>query len=412
MASVFVKRLVVLGVLIVGFAGVARGQIPALPGGASVAGSGGAEAVATSGQAVAVAAPPQRTIWGFFGLSKANCAACRQKICASPLGGMLNGMLGPASSMTGGLIPMFCPAVPTDAQVAALAAAGGPTGAEAVAAKIKQDEADAKARRAAIRYLSTASCHYWPEAEAAIIGGLRDDRNECVRYEAALALLNGCCCTAKTIEALNIVVAGSEKDGKPSELSERVRQVSFAALQGCLARYHPPAPPIPLERPEPASTRGVPAELAPGFQRVSYYYLTIRDVPPALIVEQAKQTVERASAAGESTPFLTGKRSVYHALARAATTTDPVPSRTGSASKTKADLDPASTAAPLPPVIPTISDRDSGVRQTSASVKLQSRKGRTDNVKPASPSRAKTTTAARRNLRDLIIDARSGSKEN
>ena len=171
---------------------------------------------------------------------------------------MLNGLLGPGSAMTGGLVPMFCPAVPTDGQLAAAIAAGGPTGAEAVAAKIKQDEADAKARRAAIRYLSTASCHYWPEAEAAIIGGLRDDRNECVRYEAALALLNGCCCTAKTIEALNIVVSGSEKDGKPSELSERVKQVSLAALQGCLLRYHPPAQPIPLERPEPASGSNAP----------------------------------------------------------------------------------------------------------------------------------------------------------
>jgi hypothetical protein len=438
MVRLSLKGLVAVGVVLLGVGNVANAQMPAIPGIPGAPGAGGlagGDALA-SGQAVAAAAPAQRTIWGFFGLTPANCAACRQRICASPLGAMLNGLVGPAATMTGGLIPTFCPAVPTDAQVAAAAAAGGPTGAEAVAAKIKQDEADAKARRAAIRYLSTASCHYWPEAEAAIIGGLRDDRNECVRYEAALALLNGCCCTAKTIEALNIVVAGSEKDGKPSELSERVKQVSLAALQGCLLRFHPPAQPIPLERPEPASASNAPEELPPGFQRVAYYYQTIKDVPPELIVAEARRTIDRATALGASTSLLTGKRTVYHALARAATTPDPIP--------TRPDPSPDSTAAPAPPLIPIpgptspkapapSAEKVDGLRLTSfrrsdpapvaerrallpiasdnratARPGLKESNARKDAVKPAAP-RAQTSTSGRRNLRDILVDSLSPS---
>jgi hypothetical protein len=438
------KGFVAIGVVLLGVGNVANAQmpsIPGIPGGAPGAAGGlaGGDALA-SGQAGLAAVPAQRTIWGFFGITPANCAACRQRICASPLGAMLNGLVGPAATMTGGLIPTFCPAVPTDAQVAAAAAAGGPTGAEAVAAKIKQDEADAKARRAAIRYLSTASCHYWPEAEAAIIGGLRDDRNECVRYEAALALLNGCCCTAKTIEALNIVVAGSEKDGKPSELSERVKQVSLAALQGCLLRYHPPAQPIPLERPEPASASAsnTPEQLPPGFQRVAYYYQTIKDVPPELIVAEAGRTIDRATALGASTSLITGKRTVYHALARAATTPDPIPTRPGPS--------PDPTAAPPPPLIPTQgatppkvpnasagAEKGDGLRLTSfrrsdpapvaerrafrpiisdnratARPDVKERNARKDVDKPATP-RAQTSTSGRRNLRDILIDSLSPS---
>jgi hypothetical protein len=457
MSRASTKGLAAIGVVLLGVGSVAQGQMPAIPGvppipGAAGGLAGGAgDALAAGPGAVAAAAPAQRTIWGFFGITPQNCAACRQRICASPLGAMLNGLLGPGSAMTGGLVPMFCPAVPTDAQLAALAAAGGPTGAEAVAAKIKQDEADAKARRAAIRYLSTASCHYWPEAEAAIIGGLRDDRNECVRYEAALALLNGCCCTAKTIEALDIVVSGSEKDGKPSELSERVKAVSLAALQGCLQRFHPPAQPIPLERPEPASASSAPEELPPGFERVAYYYRTIKDVPPELIVAEARRTVERARASGESTTMLTGKRTVYHALARATTPT-PTPPRPESPS-------PDSTAAPEPPLIPTptstppavttstkvptptLDKKGDGIRLTSTTRSdplpalpqpQPQRRGlsgfldkrpplpartdlkRKDADKPA-PTRAQTQspspspTTGRRNLRDIFVDSLSSS---
>ena len=62
--------------------------------------------------ALPAAAPPQATLWGFLGLSKANCAACKDKICNSQLGVLLNGAAAPASALTGGLIPPFCPPVP------------------------------------------------------------------------------------------------------------------------------------------------------------------------------------------------------------------------------------------------------------------------------------------------------------
>src|SRR5207248_6163987 len=136
----------------------------------------------------------------------------------------------PLTLFSGGLIPSCCPNMPSPQDLAA----GGPVGA---AAKIKKDEAEAKARRAAVRYLGTVNCHYWPEAEAALIGSLRGDRNECVRWEAAMALGSGCCCTKKTIAALDITVTGSDKDGNPSETSERVRAAAMSALQHCLSCY-------------------------------------------------------------------------------------------------------------------------------------------------------------------------------
>jgi hypothetical protein len=337
----------------------AQFSIPGAGGGpgAGIAGLGGAVPAATT--AVPTATP--QTLWSFLGLSKQNLAACQAKLCASPLGTMANNMVMPYSSMTGGLVPSLCPAVPSASQLADLAATKGPNSAEAVAAKIKQDEADAKARRAAVRYLSTVDCHYWPEAEGALIVALRDDRNECVRYEAALALLNGCCCTEKTIEALNIVVSGSEKDGKPSETSERVRGTAFAALQGCLAKYHPrkpkplePPEPIPLERPDEASPAGTGAAahavvLDPQFRRVAYYYQTLPLRPASLVVAEAHETVARLGGRPPAARILrTGERSVYHALARAAN--PPVAAEVTATSQGTATEAPF--AAPAPPLVP------------------------------------------------------------
>ena len=108
---------------------------------------------------------------------------------------------------------------------------------EGAAARAKADEADAKARRAAVRFLGTVDCHYWPEAQEALINALRGDRNECVRLEAAFALNRGCCCTKMIIKALVMCVSGSDEDGFPSERSPRVRAVAQAALAHCLECY-------------------------------------------------------------------------------------------------------------------------------------------------------------------------------
>ena len=174
---------------------------------------------------------------------------------------MLNNGLMTFGAMSGGLIHPLCPTVPSAADLAALEAESGPNGAEAVAAKIKQDEADAKARVAAIEYLATVDCRYWKEAKVALLNALRADRNECVRFAAAKALAGGCCCSKETIEALRIVVAGEDSDGYPAELSPRVKVAAFAALQNCLLQVPDavpavepePAPPPPAVRPEPSA---------------------------------------------------------------------------------------------------------------------------------------------------------------
>jgi hypothetical protein len=177
-------------------------------------------------------------LWGFLGLGKEQKEFCIRKLCEKPLGKLLNNSLSPISALSGGLISPFCPITPTLADLADPGAVGA-------ASKVMLDEAGAAKRRAAVRYLGTVDCHYWPEAEEALIGALRGDRNECVRYEAALALANGCCCTKKTIEALNIVVSCSDRDNAPKETSHRVQSAARMALDRCMACYQvaPPAPP-------------------------------------------------------------------------------------------------------------------------------------------------------------------------
>lgn len=350
--------LVIWLALAAAFPGPVLAQFPSIPGGgasslfAPSASAGSAIPASAASSATAAAPSAQPTLGGFLGLSKPNLAACKAKFCASPFGSLSNSALGPYSTMFGGLIPMCCPTVPSDAAIAALAAQGGPNGAEAVAAKVKKDEADAKARRAAIRYLATVDCHYWPEAEVAIISGLRDDRNECVRYEAALALLNGCCCNAKTIEALNIVVSGSEKDGKPSETSERVRCAALAALQGCLLRYNPPDLETPPEKPgppEPSEAIRTSGPLDPAFRRVAYYYQTLANRPNAQVVADARKTVARLASKPprQVVVAMPGERSVYHALTRAR---KPKPGPTASNSNPEAQ--PAAGVEDLRPIEP------------------------------------------------------------
>ena len=167
--------------------------------------------------------PPRRRPPAFAPVSN-NVADCQAKCCASPLGQLLNNMTKPLTLASGGLIGPICPPLLSDSDLQKLL---GPdstaSDAEKTAAAIKADEAGAAKRRAAIRYLGTVDCHYYPEAQDALISGLRGDRNECVRYEAALALSKGCCCTPKTMAALLVCANGTATDGHISETSERVR---------------------------------------------------------------------------------------------------------------------------------------------------------------------------------------------
>jgi hypothetical protein len=173
---------------------------------------------------------------------------------------LLGGFVTPLSAATGGVISPLCP--PNAANPSDLAKP--PTSAEGAAARIKKDEAEAKARRAAVRYLGTVDCRHWPEAEEALINALRADRNECVRFEAASALGNGCCCTKKVVEALRLTVTMSAKDGNPAENSPRVRHRAEVALEHCQSCADPgvlqPRQPERPARPETPTS----ASKAPG----------------------------------------------------------------------------------------------------------------------------------------------------
>ena len=172
--------------------------------------------------------PATPNLWSYLLPNADQKAACKACFCNSAIGQMVSGMAAPMSMMSGGMMRNCCAlnAIEQDLKKDA-------TSSEGAAARIKKDEADAKARRAAVRYLGTVDCNYWPEAIEALSLSLRKDPNECVRFEAALALRNGCCCQEKTVKALEICVEGSDKDGAPRERSDRVRAAAADALARC-----------------------------------------------------------------------------------------------------------------------------------------------------------------------------------
>jgi hypothetical protein len=259
---------------------------------------------------------------------------------------MLNSGLTPISALAGGFIPPLCPPVPNTSPAALAGLPGGPNGAAATAAKIKADEAAAAARVAAVEYLATVDCARWPDARDALIAALRGDKNECVRFAAAKALGTGCCCSPKVIAALKASVSG-EADKDPAELSPRVRGASFAALQNCLARVPAEAQPEPIKvEPEgpkvrtegPATSNGAadPTHIAAG------HTVPIPETRPdpeksdAQIIEEARQTLISTAQNPPRVRMLpTGKRSVFHAFA-------------------KARLENSTPAGPIPPPPPPI----------------------------------------------------------
>ncbi len=201
---------------------------------------------------------------------KANCkAAC----CQSPFGQLLTNALGPMSTVTGGLIQSPC---------AANAIAKGlekpAESAEGAAARIKQDEAGAQARREAMRYLGTVDCNYWPEAKKALCDGLLFDRNECVRLEAALALQRGCCCCKEVVKALTDCVTGKSE---PVERSERVKSAAMVALSRCVIADEPA--PKELERKDDVKKVE--------FTTPAEYYKQVQQINRADVMEQARKAL-------------------------------------------------------------------------------------------------------------------------
>jgi hypothetical protein len=290
-------------------------QLPATLGGAGTPGSAatsvaGAAPVATP--AVPVAAP-SGGLAAFCATLQQCCQNCKNKLCGSPFGMLLGGMFAPLSAFTGGIIQGPC-TTPTQAALNA-------GGAEGAAAAIQQEEANAKKRRAAVRYLGTVDCHYWPEAEKNLIASLRADTNECVRWEAAMALGSGCCCTRKTIEALTLTVTGSDKDGNPSEPSERVRAAAERSLEHCLVCFKEVVK--EPERPErPPASPPRPAAALPVGLRATNLQLVAAVAPPDDGMAQTVANARRAVADLKPAPqnvssFPTGKRSLFHIWANA-----------------------------------------------------------------------------------------------
>jgi hypothetical protein len=272
---------------------------------------------------VAPAAPAQPvTVWNKLGITKENCDACKDRCCKSPLGQLLNNMTKPLTFATGGLVGPLCPPNPTDAELKKLLDPDSTASeAEKTAAKIKASEAQAAARRAAIRYLGTVDCHYFPEAQDALISGLRGDTNECVRFEAALALSKGCCCTKKTVDALLLVVNGESSDGNPSETSERVKAMASVALQHCMGhvgeqpgREQPPE--IPPEPPSPPEKAEIGKRPTPGVQLAGYTAAQGQRPPTATMIDQACRALAESVSTSPATRTLpTGQRSVSGILA-------------------------------------------------------------------------------------------------
>jgi hypothetical protein len=266
--------------------------------------------------AAAPAAAPAN-LWTFLCCPPGKLEACKAKFCACPLGQLINQMMAPAAALSGGIIGNCCPPnAPNPADLAL--PSDTPAGA---AAQIKADEAAAKKRREAVRYLGTVDCHYWPEAQKALIVALRADRNECVRLEAAIALGRGCCCTKNTIIALSITVAGSDRDGNPSENCERVRAAAAASLShclGCLADVvplsleptptnagPPPEGPRPVEKIPVPPPPPLPVPPPPGVDGKAVtpasYYQQVDKVPMKDIVIVARAVLDKAKAAAKAT---------------------------------------------------------------------------------------------------------------
>ncbi|MCC6418637.1 MAG: hypothetical protein IT429_10420 [Gemmataceae bacterium] len=286
-------------------------QVPVAPGAAAV---GPAAAAPAAGAAAGAG-----NIWSKFCLTPEQKLACKLCFCKSAIGKMITGMMRPVSVFSGGLLGNRCEEAKTAADLLK-----PPDSPEGAAARIKADEAAAAARRADVRYLGTVDCRYWPEAEEALIGALRADRNECVRWEAAIALGRGCCCTRKTIEALAITASGSERDGFPPERSERVRAAALASLHHCLAGLAEPIvegpPPEAVPPPKEGSKEGGPGFL-PDTSR--QYYKRVQQQPLKKIVEGARRTLSQARPVSQ-TPAVAQQRpaGVFDLITRAFTPAD------------------------------------------------------------------------------------------
>ncbi len=294
--------------LLTGLAPCARAQIPAGPPAAvPVAGA----PAPLPGTPLAAPAPPNN-LWSFLCPTPDQKAACKAKLCAIPLVQLLNNSMAPVTALSGGLFPPCCPPVSqADLMMP-------PDSAQGAAARIKQDELESKARRAAVRYLGTVDCNYWPEAQKALINALRADKNECVRLEAALSLGKGCCCTKPVIMALALTVSGGTEDKNPAEDSECVKAAAQAALDHCLSCFVEIEPvPKPIkggegERPAIIKTSEVSKSLPP-VKTAEEYYQQVRGMSRQDVIEKVRRIAVNRPI-GATTVALGGKQGGHSLL--------------------------------------------------------------------------------------------------
>jgi hypothetical protein len=333
---------------------LARAQAPSPPGVPATpdAAAGAASPPTTAPGTTAAPSPGGFNIWNALCPPDDKVQKCKQAFCDSQFGKLFSNSLAPVSLFSGGTLSSCCP--PFNPQ----GLQQDPTTPEGAADRIKQEEAEAKKRRADVRYLGTVDCQRFPEAKAALIKALRTDSNECVRWEAAMALGNGCCCNKETIEALNLTVSGSDKDKNPVECSPRVRAAALHALQHCLEKccdivptseppLQPPEKPEKADQPESAPPPPAAAYLPP-------YYRRLQQEPLASILDKARRTVAQASKAPpqDRAPGNQGVLQLAALAVKPSGQTTPAP----------APLPPSVAAAPAAPakVAPPRGQRDLG----------------------------------------------------
>ena len=300
-----------------GLAAAASGQVPAVPvvPVAPVAAPLGAAAVP-----VAAPAAAPKNIWSFFCKTPEQKAQCKAQFCSSSIGQFINNLLLPASAFTGGLIGPCCPNPATTPNAADLAKPA--TSAQGAAAKIKAEEAQAKAKVAAIAYLASVDCRYYPEAEAGMITGLRAEKNECVRLAAAKALASGCCCTPKVVKALAMSVSCTNRDGFPAEASELVRTYAYVALERCMQKCvvgdaeAPPELPPPVKQAlfEALRPTGSDLDLTREILLAGYFAPAVPETP-AKVYAFARQVLGKGLKLSPNTlARLSGPRNVYDSV--------------------------------------------------------------------------------------------------
>lgn len=291
--------------------------------------------------------PEPHTLWTFLGLSHQNLKKCHCCFCGSKLGHMCDSLITPFRVVSGGIVPPLCCHVPTCEELACM----NPDNcslAEIVAAKIRRGEADACKRRAAVRFLGSVDCQYYHEAEEALIAHLRADQNECVRLEAAHVLGNGCCCTPRTLAALQIAVAGTAADGNPPEKSDRVKAAAMDALQSCLSCYAgtPATSEAPLQTP-PLEVLPPPAPSPKSpLQLMSFTSTADEKKPPRDVVLEAQRTY--AAHVGAAVPERTQAKPARNLLQIVAEASTPQEASKQEIARPKPPERPAPNVQPTP----------------------------------------------------------------